>query len=95
MLELELGVGGIHAHREQAVRVDPRTRLGDVSVRLFTVAVLEDLDADDEPVAVITGEGSEVTVDEPIRLRGEVSELRDGDLGHIEPDQIETTGNHG
>lgn len=70
------------------------TILGGTEMRMRggAVTVLEDLDADDEIVARMCGQGAQVTADEVMAaIRCTVNQVFDRDRGDIESHEIEAT----
>src|ERR1041385_7603140 len=60
-----IGAHRVHPQAEQSARPEALLGLGDESMGCGPVAVLEDLDADNDRVPRISRQGAQVTVDEP------------------------------
>jgi hypothetical protein len=89
----DIAGSGVDPQAEQAAWREALLRGADMRVRGGTVAMLKDLDADDQRVGSLCGQGAEVTVDEAIpALRGADGELGDGLSRDIKTGEIEPAG---
>lgn len=87
---LDICAGRVDADAEQATRLDPGGRGGQVLMRLRPGAVLEDLDADDQVIPGRRGQRAQIAGDQlpgPVRAPG--PQVCDGLPGNVQPGEVE------
>jgi hypothetical protein len=90
MVVFELGADGVDAQAEETTGGQARLCGADVRVGARAIAVLEDLDADHERVALACRERAQVALDQTIpAARGALGQLRDRRRRDIEADDVE------